>query len=284
MENADYFEYVFDSRDASRPYLAGYSSLNWPFYQFDNPLSDVVGIKVLEIHAPFSYYIVNTTNNTFVLNVISDGTSYVITVPVGTYTADSLASKLQALFDAATGHHWTISFDDVSAKYSFSCSPTKTFNFDFGVDSPTGPVSMRLVMGFNQGNTGNSVGLIAPNIPMVSGPDYLYLNSETLGSYMNLWLPNTVVQSLGGLGSEICKFTNKAGYMELISYKDSSPDSFFTTVGINSLQTLDLYLTVGHELLPLDLNGLSFGVKLGIYRRKAASNQQYMGIKRMRAI
>lgn len=287
FDNVDYYEYVLDSYDSIRPYQAGFDTNVWPFYQFENPVDEIEGLKILQVIVPFSFYTVNTLNNTFIVNNISDATTHTITVPVGTYTAATLVSTLQSVMTATTGVTWTVSYDNTIAKLNFSTTPVKTFNFEFGLSSEyldDDVTNMRRILGFGAGTTLNGTSQQSPNVPAITGPDYLYLNSETIGPYMNMHLPAGFGKSNGGLGPECCKFANNADYTGLIVYDDPYPQHFFTTTGINSLQAIDFYLTLGRESRALNLNGLGFQVKLGIFRRKVAQNSQYMGVKRMRAI
>jgi len=283
----EYFEYILDSAEATQSSILNVSSLNAPLFRFENPLSEIIGIKIIEVYIPCSYYVVTELNRTFVVNNITTPGTFTVSLAVGTYTPTSLASNLKTQLDSATGLVWAVTFNAVTAKLRFTATLAavpQTFNFVFGVSGNDGSTNLRIVMGFNSGQTVNSASLVGDNFVDVSGDSYIYVNSETLGPHMNLHLPASSTTNKGGLGPEMGVIPITVNYMEQIVWEDKSSEYVFYTPGINTLQTIDLYLTSGTSFNILDLNGLSFQVKLALLRRKPAFNTQYLGVKRVRAI
>lgn len=284
---AEYYEYVLDSAEANQPANANESRLNHPLFRFENPLDNVVGLKIIEAVIPCTYYVVNSTNNTFVINNNTNPSTYNITVPPGTYTATSLSSTIKDLITTIAGGVWTVNFNPTNGKYTFSgilFGVPQEINLVFGAIGNDGATNMRLVLGFNAGATTFATNVTSQNVAQVSGPNYLYICSDQIGSYMHLHLPSVDLVNKGGLGPEMAMIPIDVNFMDVMYWKDHSSEFVFYTPGINALQSLDLYLTLGKDLPILDLNGLSFQVKLGILKRKDSQNAQMLGVKRMRAI
>ena len=96
----EYVEIYIDSRDGI---TTTNSSLvtDWPTIRFETPLSNIEKMKVLEAEIPFSYYVVNASNNTFSLEEPTIGTTQV-TLPVGNYTSTNMSSTLSSALTLAS--------------------------------------------------------------------------------------------------------------------------------------------------------------------------------------
>lgn len=78
-------------------------------------------ITLVNAQLPVSFYIVNYTNNVFILRKMSPATDYTITLTVGNYNSTTFISLLQNTILSATGLSFTITIDKASGKLSFSC-------------------------------------------------------------------------------------------------------------------------------------------------------------------
>lgn len=86
-----------------------------------------------------TYYMISHLYNTFVVN----GTT--VTIPEGNYSYAQLRTQLLTLLNALPFGAWTISFDVITFKYTFSnATPGMYFSFDQTTD-------MELRLGFNNG-------------------------------------------------------------------------------------------------------------------------------------
>ena len=63
-EKYRYIEFEFDSLDAQTSINATVASTDWPLFRLPRPLSNIAAMKILEVQIPFSYYVIDTKNNT----------------------------------------------------------------------------------------------------------------------------------------------------------------------------------------------------------------------------
>lgn len=284
-DNYEYFEFSLDSLDADSAYSSNSSSTDWPVFTVaaKGPLQDIVAIKILEVQIPFSYYVFNSVNNTFTITETTGGTK-TITIPVGNYTGDSLASALQTAFvTAGTTATYTVAYVSNTSVLTFtSNSNSNIFSFNFGaglgipgVQPNSGNKNPRLWIGFPPGTTnsysnGTVQAITSPNAVLVSGPGYIYVNSVRIGSDVNVYLPTGAFNLGGGkAGPQMAKIpvnTNPGG---IIVWQDPDPQKWFKYDQLQTLNGFDFYLTLGNTTsqLPLKLNGLSFSLKLGVLKQ-----------------
>lgn len=272
-EEFNYYEIELDSLDNSGPKQTGTSPLNWPVFQLNETLQNVAAIKVLECQVPFTYYVITTKNNTFILN--DDVTvNAVATLEPGNYNADTLTQEFESALIAASAaaNSYSVSFTGPIAKpqqNKFHIVRTNGTNFSlkFGDDGDKGFTNPRLILGMNPNFNVSVPGgvLIAPNSANITGPNYLYLNSTRLGTILTAILPNGS-QDNGTIGPQISKIPVNANPGEIIFWQDPSPQFWFNLKNLSNLSDLDLYFTLGNNIQekPLDFNGLPFSIKLGV--------------------
>jgi len=139
------------------------SNMMFPFQSILTNDADIIQttISVDNAQFPVSFYTVNYTNN--ILSILANTIPYTITIPIGNYNFNSLASKIETLFNALT-IPMTITINKVTGVLTF----TKT-------NSPA-------VLSF--GSHANS---IIPILGGLSGVTYNFVaNSLTLPYPMNL--------------------------------------------------------------------------------------------------
>jgi len=281
-----YMEVILDSGDAIESYTTGISALDWPVFDFNMNLSNIAALKVISAEIPFSYYVFNSTNNTFILTEAVGGPR-VVTIPVGNYTVSTFITALEAALNAAsaTASMYTVTVSSTTGKITVT-SNGGPFTFTFGT-SPTdaGITNPRLWMGFNAGSisstiVGGSQTIVAPNVFNLTGPNYLYLNSNRLGPMVAMDLPVGAAR-LGSdtSGPQIAKMQVNTNPGATIFYQDPDPLYWFDMENFATLQRLDLYFTMGNIPLPspLQLNGAQFSIKLGILFNRAVHNDVVSG-------
>jgi hypothetical protein len=286
--NYEYNEFEIDSFDALQAYNTTYTSLNWPRIYFGKPLTNVVAVKVLQVTVPFKYYVINSTNKNFLEYRIGPNTYHLKTLLEGSYTAAELATEIARAMSTTNTYICTYSLTTmkftITLTVSGSAPATTSFkvvmsNISFVADTD-GSITPRLAMGFNAGDSSSAVlgtGLVAPNIAQWNGPPYLYLNSATLGTMINLFLNGDGIVNAnrtGADGPQVCMIPVNATRDNTITYNDPDPQKWFYVGSQNFNAGLDFYLTVGvgNQQVPLDLNGGRFCVKLGILQSKNQGN------------
>lgn len=270
----DYYEYELDSKDALLSNSGNSSKYDWPMFEMVRPLDNIVGLKIVECQIPFSFYTINSENNTF--KVMVNSIEYVITIPEGNYSASTLTTTLLGLL-TTTEPTFTVTFDSITGKFTFSCVPAFYFTFS--------ATSVYTFLGFNIGQTTTGTILTSTNVAEITGPNYLYINSDSLGSLIQLYLPSGSSIVEGGVGPEIAKVPIETNPNGVIFWQDPVPQHFFNLHNLLQLKSIDLYLTLGTSTSkPLKLNGLGFSVKIGllIQTNESLISKDQVGSKRSR--
>jgi hypothetical protein len=278
-----YYEFELDSLDATSSFNGSDLATDWPFFEVaaKGPLRDVVAIKILEAQIPFSFYVFNSVNNTFILTEDSDP-PVTVTIPEGNYTSGTLATALATALNAVHvgGGTYTVTYSSLTDKFTFSISGggSSAFTFTFGagtgipgVQPNSGNRNPRLWIGFPPGVTRSTTSspftITSPNTVLITGPSYIYVNSAKLGSDVDVFLPAGAFNLGGGkAGPQMAKVPVNCNPGSTIYWQDPDPQKWFKFDQLQSLNGFDFYLTLGNTTsqLPLKLNGLGFSLKLGI--------------------
>lgn len=291
-DNYEYFEFELDSKDTTTPYDNSATSLNWPSFLLGRPLDDLAAMKILEVQIPFSFYTIDSTNNTFILHEATDLT---VTIPVGSYSASSLTTALQNALNAVTTYTagttfttvYTVTYNTLTQKFNITANTnvSDTFYLVFGNSTDLGITNPRTYLGFGPGQSSNPVltgavnpfhaSLDAPFIAEITGPNYIYINSNSMGQELKLYLPEG---SIGGgqLNPQMAKIPINCNPGQVIFWQTPDPQKWFDLD--NSLTKIDLYCTLGATGKKLDFNGLSFSVKIGILVNRLNINEISLGL------
>jgi hypothetical protein len=83
-----------------------------PSFTLLPPIENVVGMSIISCQVPFSYYVIDYTNNQFIITITGatdggggtnyNGTVYTVTVPIGTYTSTNLPSMLNYCMETSS--------------------------------------------------------------------------------------------------------------------------------------------------------------------------------------
>lgn len=268
-----YYEFSFDSTQAQRSYNNSYSKEDWPIFYLGGKrdLTNVAAIKILEVQIPFSYYVFSGQTITYT-DPLGTKTFYLL----GNYTSAQLLTKLKTELDAAH-----VSLGGNANAFTVILNPQlnklNILAFDGGpfVFSLTLSVTDAEALGYNPGlNTADIAGaLLAPKSVSITGPNYLYLNSNTLGSLVNLYLPSTESNTGGNAGPQIAKIPVNVEPTGIIYWQDPDPQKWFDVENLSQLQQTDFYLTLGIHSEVLRLQGLPFSLKFGVLLNKETQNQ-----------
>lgn len=293
----EYMELELDSLDATGAAQYGSAKTDWPmfFVAGKGPVDNMVALKIMEVSVPVSWYVFNSVNNTFILTEMVGVTPVdaTVTLPIGNWNLVELAANMVTALDAVSPNGWTytVTYDRHLGKYTFSNGQTMVsspFTFRFGagegefagVPANSGNKNPRLWIGFTPGITSSTVTtlgdtIVAPNYQMIGGPAYLYLNSRTLGSNTDVYLPEGAINLSGGkAGPQIAKIAVQANADGWVHWVDPDPQKYFPFNTNNTINSMDFYLTLGNTTSqnPLQLNGLGFSIKVAILTKKI-SNQ-----------
>lgn len=268
-----YFEIELDSLDASVATSSSFTALDWPTFQLATPIAGLAAVKIIEAQIPFSFYTINSSNNTFTLTDTTPLTNAVITIPAGNYNSTTLISTLTTQLNAAgSAGVYSITYSSTTGLLSFVKTGAATFTFTFGTATDLGASNPRFNLGFAAGaNTTASNTLVAPNVANITGANYLYLNSRAFGAQLSLLLPRGATQlGSGSAGPQVAKIPINVQPGGVIYWSDPDPQKWFTFEDLPLLPQFDFYITTGNNAVPAvtGLNGLSFSIKLGILQNQ----------------
>lgn len=287
----EYTELSLDSLDASYAYNDVHSPTDWPFFFVagKGPIERVVAFKIIEVQIPITWYTFNNINNSFILTEMSMPPA-TVTLPIGNFNAIQMAPLLATALSAASPNFltYTVTYDATIGKFTIynnaasSVPFTLTFGAGYnipGVQPNSGNKNPRLWLGFPPGDTsstpyGTGDYMIAPNYNMVGGPGYVYLNSQTIGSAFDLYLPEGAFNLGGGkAGPQCAKIPVTANSDGWIEWQDPDPQKYFVCPEGAPLHAMDFYLTLGNTTSqnPLQLNGQPFNLKIAILTKKLNS-------------
>lgn len=273
-----YYEFQLDSAAADYPMTNSTSIHDWPLFKIGGkkPLENIAGIKILEAQIPFSWYVFNSANNTFILTESGQADTLVV-IPPGNYTATQMLTALTTALNGAspTPFSYSVTFDSITQKITIwnNAVATSPFAFNF---SGRADISPRQLLGFPIGvtisqlftATGTPKGnyLVSPFVISITGPNYLYVNSLKMGNLTDLFVPKGADTYTGGNGGpQMAKIPVDVQPGGTIIWQDPSPTMFFDLENLSTLSEIDFFLTLGNNSqFPLQLNGQSFSLKVGI--------------------
>lgn len=244
------------------------------------PLSNIAAVKIIEAQIPFSWYVFNEKNTSQNTNGTQwtlvetggaqSGASLFPKINPGNYAGGTeLAAELQTALNAVSSNY-VVTYNAQLMKLLFTTTKAgvTSFAFTFGAPTNSGNFNPRLYMGFPGGTTfSTSTLMISPNVVLVSGPNYLYVNSSRFGQLTNLYLPQGAFNLGGGnAGPQMAKIPVNVTSGNVIYWQDPDPQKWFDVENLPLLNQLDFYLTLGNTTTqtPLQLNGLSFSLKLAV--------------------
>lgn len=281
-DSLKYFEFQLDSLDASSSNAPDAASTDWPLFLLGGkaPLSNVAAFKIIEAQIPFTYYVFNSVNTdnastnlarwTLTETGAGAGGPYFPKIAVGNYAGGAaLATALQTAINAVSSGY-VVTYNSILQKLVFTCNKVGVtdFSFTFGTNTNSGNRNARLYIGFPGGVTSSISNVItSPNVILLSGANYVYVNSNSLGNLTNMYLPQGAVNLGGGnSGPQMAKIPINCNSGEVSYWQDPDPQKWFDVENLNVLNQVDFYLSLGNTTaeIPLKLNGVSFSLKLGI--------------------
>ncbi len=270
-DSYDLVELEMDSYDCVSSMNSDFTSLNWPNFVIGGsfPLASIAGLKVISAEIPFSWYVFTSRNNTFLFN--ENGGAYTtLTIPQGNYSVADLLILIPGLMSAvstqSTTYQAVIDVNTNKITYGAPTPGTMTsFSFSFNSNGLQSPARF---LGFNSGViTSTAQQIVSPNVVQISGYNYLDICSLQWGQQTRTVLPEGASQE-GNTGVQLARIPVNVNSGDIIYYNDPDPTKYFTIGDVNNMQYFDLFLTMGPDLVPLDLNGIGFNVKICLLLKK----------------
>lgn len=244
---------------------------NKPSFTLSPSIPNILGAKLMSAQIPFTYYVVNQSNNAFYYQETqADGTvdNFQIALNPGHYNAEELAAHLQERLRAYTLHPGLLVTYDPSLNKLVIRNPTVGSNFamifrDHPIDpSYTFQHHLAPYLGFNTGtNASSDAGaegsrLIAPNALLITGPNYLYITTSFAGRLSNSIRVNSSIRNERPIFAKIPVTVNPGG---IILFNDTSP-TFYFDMALDQISHIELSLIFGDSGAEVDLNGAPWSV------------------------
>jgi len=298
---------VFDSIQVGTENVTG--TTDNPQFNLRPSLEDVVGVSLLYASVPFTYYVIDTTNNQFRIRLGTGANTTLFdvqcTIVPGTYNLTNIILQLEdaikrTALSAANANMWKFFVDDTTSKLTTYLSGFNAGLFDWFDLDFTGPNSVHEVLGFNAQSYRSTIGpfrdntetvitgeyLVAPKVINLSGPNQMYLGSS-LASTLHGSVRNHASQN------QLLGFwpitENYQGIIDLM--RETPPMMYFGKK--DSVSNVSFELTIGNRRQythfdsngnasireHLSLNGEPFQVALRFYKEVSdeSKNQTYSG-------
>jgi len=261
-------ELCLDSADAttSGDGTGQITKYSWPLFYYTSRSENIVALKILQAEIPFVFDTINSSNNTFIF--IHGGVDNVITIPPGTYTGPSLATELTTLLSAISGG-FTVTWSSTTLKFSFNHAGAGAWGLFFA-DRKTPYSNLGFMINTTYSATGPST-IVSPGVANVTGPYYVYVNSNKIGSLVSFDLSDG--SPTGGSSPALCRIPITTQYGGITFYTDPDPENYFDFFAGEQFDTFDFYLTLGSDQsqVPLDMKGTPWSIKLGLMSYREAT-------------
>jgi hypothetical protein len=213
-----------------------------PEYYFNTSIF-VHKYKLENLELPLTFFTINSSNNSLVIN--NGTTDATITIPVGDYTSTSICSTLETLLNAAPiAEIFTVTYSTVTYKVTIACSGT------FKILSSS---TCQSWLGLGETDTSLVASYTCPNVLDLTGPKSVYVVSSELSSDKVLY---------GGERMNIiAKVPLHNAKGAILYYEDAK--SYGWATAKTDLSTLSLRLLDADTLKPIELNGSSWSCTLG---------------------
>jgi len=255
LGSEDYVEVLIDTADFQT------GNKNKASFVFNDPVQGVIGFRVLEASIPFTWYVVNSTNNQFNYKRAGAGSYTVVTIPPGNYDKDTIATTLVTLLNTADASTTFSVLVDKTTNYKLVITnTTNDFVLDFSLVAQAGDL-----LGFVANGTYSSasLSLTSPNVCNFTGAGNVFLKSD-LGAGAFGSIKTT---TLGDANTEvIATVPVTVNPNSIINWQNPS-NNFFTAndIGVNKIS---VWFTQGTNVAPLDFHGNDYWVKLALVKRK----------------
>jgi hypothetical protein len=187
-------------------------------------------LTLLSAQIPYSFYVVNYTNNTLVFKVSTSPTFTTVTIPVGNYNGNSLCTVIKNLFLSAIGLTVTVALSAINGCITITCLTNQ-----FNISSQS---TCLAILGFDTNTNYTSVsGILTAPYPLnLLGIKILQVRSSTFNMLNYSSINNGITTLLGTIPVSAVPFG-------MIDYKDSGNTKI--TFTNPSLDELDIEIVDG---------------------------------------
>jgi hypothetical protein len=224
-------------------------------YELDiDPTHDYDHVTLLDISLPKSSYVINSSNNTFVVE--ENSVQRLITLPVGNYNRTSYKNVLKLLLNVSVDYVYDITFQNSNrtqdnGKYTFTvvtilpAMPQPLFIFQSGLYEQ---------MGFNKNTSYTFVGDSLESIGVTNfRPESTYYILSNICQNRG----NGILQNIISSGSDDFNF---------ISFHNPNPNEYSKKF-IRTRSNVFKFLITDEDFHRVDLNGLNVVFTLMLYRK-----------------
>ena len=163
-----YSELYFDSKNFET------GSIDRPRWLLDSQLQGIKKVKVGRIAVPFSYYIINSVNDSFSFEEAASGGVVTFSLTNGNYNSTTFPALLKAALDTNSVNGYTYTVSIVVATNKLLISTTSAFEIDVDTSS--------VITGFTVASA-SATSNTADKVVNLSGTNNLYLRSN-LASFL----------------------------------------------------------------------------------------------------
>lgn len=279
---------VFDS-DEVAVNDAVFGTRDNPSFYINPPITDCVGIALLYVNVPFTYYVIDNTNNRFDFKETPIAAFRQCLIAPGTYNSQNIGAQILAAMDNAgvpnATTNYTVEVDNTDLKLliSHTGGTSTQFSIDFNVNN-----SAYRTLGFNiatytstngnyfDNNETEVVGkyhVISPRVVNLTGPGQMFLSSSFAPTLFGKVRNQAAIKPLLGFWSVNANYT---GTIE--TFRESPMRIPFSkmTVGQVDLKLLlgnrTTYNSAAGETDYLQLEGESYQVALRFFRQIPSEN------------
>lgn len=220
-------------------------------FQFNQAIDDSEFFQLKAAIIPFTYYVFTSPNYT---SCTINGTT--VTWAAGNYTASEWISVVVAQLT-----NITITYSAITNKLTFVHGLGTTITITFSATEKAYEL-----LGMNAGtNTNGTASFTTPKTVNFSGPNFLYLRSNTLGSIFNnssmFYSASTRLDR--NTSNIIAMIPINVNRNDIVFYENML-DIFFSWPSYGNKQ-IDLYCTLGNRTEIMDFNGNTFQITLHGY-------------------
>jgi len=214
-------------------------------------------VALLAFSCPKSYYLINSTNDTFTITETSGGLK-TVTITHGNYSLSTMVTFLNTAINLVTAYTYVVTSSTSTGKITFTVSgATGNPVFDF-----SGSSSPYAILGFEQ----ESYTMAANVLTGVNVVNFQLTNTIQLMSDMaERSLLSTIIP-------------NTSDYAT-IQYNEFNPGFVSKVCVRNNISSCHFWLLDGTNGNSLDLNGLDFNFKFVIYKENSFFKSQLIKMR-----